>query len=181
EAGRKQLGRSGAHQRLQFLDQPGRRSIARTHIRDERRRAIGAARPCHHGDVSHEGVLAKHGFDAIELDAKPAYLDLPVLAADSLQQPVGPLAHEVSGAKNPPSASATRFNALVRKTSLDPTAQRNVLTSDDELTDVAGWRRTALLVDDRETVAGQRIAYGDPAVLTPAGVVHEPLHHRRFR
>ena len=133
--------RCGAHQLLQFANQFRRRSIARTYICDERQRAIGAARPSRHGHISNGCVRAKHGLDSIEIDAKPAYLDLPILAADSLQQPVGPLAREVSGAKNPLSMRGVRFNALVREPSLDPTSQRNVLSSDDELTDFA-WRRS---------------------------------------
>jgi len=90
---------------------------------------------------------AKHGFDAVEINARPAYFDLPVLAADSLQQPVGPLAHEVPCAKNPPSAPATAFNALVRKTPFDPTSQRNIWACDNELADFAGGRGATLFVD----------------------------------
>ena len=74
-----------------------------------------------------------------------------------------------------------RFNALVRKTSLDPTSQRNVGACDDELADFAGRRGTTLFIDERETVAGQRIADGNAGVVTPAPVVDEPLQHRRFR
>src|SRR5207245_1341096 len=103
-----------------------------------------------------------------------------VLAADALQQPVTPPAHEVSGTKNPASGRATGF-ALLRKTALNPTSQRHVLASDDQLTDFAGRRGATLFVDHRETVAGQRIANGNSRVLAPAFVVYEPLHHRRFR
>jgi hypothetical protein len=92
-------------------------------------------------------VTAKHRFDAIEIDAEPAYLDLPVLAADSLQQSVGPLTHEIAGTKNPRSALPAGFETLVRKTSIGPSSQGNVSASDDELSDCAGRRRTTLFID----------------------------------
>ena len=152
EACRAHRQRRGAHQFLQLVDQPGRRAIACADIRDERQRAVGA-RPCHRGHIAHECVSAKHGFDAVEIDARPAYLDLPVLTADTLQQPVGPLAREVSGTKHPASVFAIRLNAFVRKTSPDPTSQRHVWACDDELADFARRRGTTLCVDQRETVA----------------------------
>src|SRR5262249_44329594 len=154
-----------------------RRSRARTYICDECEGAVGAARPCDDGDISYKSVPAKHGFDAVEIDAKPAYLDLPVLAADSFQQSIGPLAHEVPGAKDPRSAPIG-FNGLVRKTPLRPTSQRNVRACDKKLADFAGGRGMTLFIDYRETVAGQRIADRNAGVVTPAAVVNEPLHHR---
>jgi hypothetical protein len=92
-------------------------------------------------------VSAKHGFDAIEIDAKPANLDLPIPAADSLQQPVGKLAHEVSGTKHPASVFATRLSALVGKTSIHPTSQRHEWAFDDKLTDFARRRGPSSFVD----------------------------------
>src|SRR5881628_3729937 len=53
-------------------------------------------RPRQDADIAHEGVLVKGGFHSVEIDAGAPNLDLPVLAADPLQQPVGPLAHEIS-------------------------------------------------------------------------------------
>jgi hypothetical protein len=92
-------------------------------------------------------VPAQDGLDAVEINARPMYLDLPVLAADSLQQPVGPLASEVPGAKYSPSALATAFNALVSTTPPDPTSQRNVGAFDDELADFAGRRGATIFID----------------------------------
>src|SRR5262249_59966366 len=121
-------------------------SIACTDICDERQRAVGAARPCHRSNISHECVSAKDGFDAIEIDAKPPYLDLPVLAADSFQQPVGPLPHQVSGAKNSPSAVAA-FNLPVSKMPPDPTSQGHVAARNHELADFTGGGRAPPFID----------------------------------
>src|SRR5262245_16250829 len=124
-------------------------------------------------------MTAKDGFDAVQIDPRSAYLDLPIPAADSLQQPVGPLAREVSGTENP--ASVTGFNGRGRKTPFDPASQRHVAAADDELADFTGRRCMTFVIDQRETVVSQRIANGYASVLTPACVGHEPLHHRRFR
>ena len=56
-----------------------------------------------------KGCARRRGFHAVEIDADAAYLDLPVLAADPLQQPVGPLAHEVSRSKESGSMRAARL------------------------------------------------------------------------
>src|ERR1700680_4072177 len=104
--------------------------FARAHIGDEVHFAIGAdrfdRRPRQGTDVAHEGVLAKDGFHALEFDAGTPNLDLPVLAADPLQQPIGPLAYEISRPEK-----STRGRCAVAFTagdaaSIDPKSQRHV-------------------------------------------------------
>src|SRR5262245_51309449 len=125
-------------------------------------------------------MCPEYSFDAVEIDARSAYLDLPVLSADSLEEPVAPLAHEVASTEDSPSALVC-FNALVRKTSVNPTAQRNVSAGDDELAHFAARGGATLFIDQRETVARQRIPDRNAGILTLAGFGDEPLHHRRFR
>lgn len=153
-----------AQQRSQFRNQPGRRLIVRAHIRDERRRAIDAARSRQRSNISYERVPAKQGFHAFEMNAGATYLDLPVLASYSLQQAVWPLAHEVCRSKEPTCAHAIGCSALVRATSIGPTSQRHVWACDNELADFARLRDAAILVDYREAVAREGIADGNAGI-----------------
>jgi hypothetical protein len=41
-------------------------------------------------------MLSKGGFHSFKIDAGASNLDLPVFAAHPFQQPVGPLAHQIS-------------------------------------------------------------------------------------
>ena len=125
-------------------------------------------------------MAAKGGFHAVEIDAGAPNLDLPVLAADPLQQPVGPLAHEISRPEQSTGGRAVAFNAAGGATSIDPMSQRHVWASDDELSDLTRRRVASMLVDQRQAVAWERIADGNSRVVSPAGHIDEPLHHRRF-
>jgi hypothetical protein len=138
---------------LSIPQQPGRRSIVRGHIRDERRRAIDAARSRQRSNISYEWVLAKKGFHAFEMNADAADLDLPVLASYSVQQAVWPSGARGLRSKESTCAHANGCNALVRATSIGPTSQRHIWTCDNELADFARLRDAAILVDYREAVA----------------------------
>src|SRR6185295_10473827 len=126
-------------------------------------------------DIPYARVLAKKGFDAFEMNADAADLDLPVLASDAFQQAVRSLAHEVSRSKEPTATHVTGCSALALATSIDPASQRHVGACDHELADCARLRNAAILVDDREPVARERIADGNAGIFSAARVGDEPL------
>ena len=64
--------------------------------------------------------------------------------------------------------------------SIDPVSQRHVWACDDQLPTSPGGAVRPSLVDHRQPVAWERIADGDAGIVAPAGVIDEPLHHRRF-
>src|SRR6185436_4160676 len=75
---------------------------------------------------------------------------------------------------------AVAFNAALGAASIDPESQCHVRAFDDELADLARWRVASMLVDQRQAVAWQRTADGNSRVVSAAGHIDEPLHHRRF-
>src|SRR5206468_5680075 len=115
----------------------------------------------HGGHVAYAGVLAEGGFHPVEIDAGASNLDLPVLAADPLQQPVGPLAHEISRPEKSARGRAIAFNAVGGATSIDPKSQRHVGASDDQFSDLARRGVAPILVDQCQAVAWERIADGN--------------------
>ena len=157
---------------------------ARHRARSRRRpayRAVGAARPRHRADVAHKRVPAKRGFHAVELDARPANLDLPVLAADPLEQAVGPLANEGRRCGRFADPRPPPFDARRREDARRPTVP----------TSRRGWRRSARRSRRARVArparrprrggcraADSRWECGRPRLLQ--AVVDEPLHHRRF-
>src|ERR1700688_4492755 len=114
------------------------------------------------------------------MDAGAPNFDLPVLAADPLQQPVRPLAHEISRPKKSTRGRAVAFNAAGGAAPIDPKSQRHVGTCDDQLSDLARRRVASMLVDQRQAVAWKRIADGNSRVVSAAGIIDEPLHHGCF-
>src|SRR6202011_2253036 len=116
-----------AHQRPQLVEEPGWGTIASAHVGEEDHSSIGAARSGQGTDVAHQRMLAKGGFHSVQLDADAADLDLPVLAAEPLQQTVGPLAYEIPRSEKSirGCAVAIVFNAIGDAASVGPQAQRH--------------------------------------------------------
>src|SRR5262245_56085145 len=102
-------------------------------------------------------MLAQRGFDAVEIDPRTAYLHLPVVAPESLEQPVRPLSDDIAGSKDPKRRPVKNRRAFAYATSIDPMSQGDVRARDQELTNFTARRITAMLIEDREVVAGQRV------------------------
>jgi len=95
-------------------------------------------------------MLAKRGFHAIEIDASTANLDLPVVAPESLNQPIRPLAHEVARSKDPGCSRVASNCAFRHATSIDPMSQRGVGACDQELADFTPRHGAAEVTGDFE-------------------------------
>src|SRR5262245_4922728 len=123
--------------------------ITSAHMGNERDIAIHA-RSREGAGVAHESVPAKCRFHSVEIDPDAANLDLPILAADSFQQPVRPFAYKVSGPEN------------------TAKSQRHVRARDNQLSDFARQCAASVLVDHGEPVSRERIADGNARVVTAA-------------
>jgi hypothetical protein len=68
-------------------------------------------------------MLAKGGFHSFAIDAGTPNLELPVLAAHSLQQSVGPLADEISRSEESRRRGSVAFNAAGGEMPIRPKSQ----------------------------------------------------------
>ncbi len=132
-------------------------------------------------DVADAGAAADRRFKFARLDANTADLDLPVLAADEIDQPVGAQAHEIAGAQD----AAGRIIRTGRKIArihlaVDPAAERDIRAAQHQLAGLARRRRLAVLADDSQRIAGQRIAERHAVAFARKIRGHEPLHDRRL-
>ena len=93
--------RKRTHQLFEFVQKFGRRVVVRVYVGDENRLAVVARPSREHAHIAHEGMAAQRRLDAVELDADAVNLDLPVLATETLQKPIGPLTHDVSSPEHP--------------------------------------------------------------------------------
>ena len=73
-----------------------------------------------------------------------------------------------------------RFQLLLARNIRRSKVPAHVRACDHELSDFARRRGASILVDQCQAVAWKRIADRNSRVVSAAGIIDEPLHHRRF-
>jgi hypothetical protein len=126
-------------------------------------------------------MLAKGGFHRVQLDPHAPDLYLSVFAAGPLEQPVGPLAHEIAcPEKTMRGRGAGALEASSDTTSVDPKPQRNVGPCNDQFPNLPVLCGTSGLIDHGQVITRKRVTDGNPQITAPVRAFDEPLHDGRF-